>query len=290
MDKNLLKFIVSMAVFGTIGIFRKFIPLDSGFIAMSRGLIGGLFIIVFLAIKGRPFKLSHLKGKWWKLLIIGGIMGFNWITLFEAYNYTTVSTATLCYYMQPVFLILLSPMLFKEEITAKKAVCVIAAFAGMVLVSGILADGISGMRDIRGILLALASGLLYAIVVSMSKLVKDCDPYEKTAVQLFGSAIAVFPYLLVKGVFSDPATAAGFTPISIIMLAIVCIVHTGIVYVMYFGSIDHIKMQQVAILGYLDPVISLILSALVLHENMGISGIIGAVLIIGAAIVSELWN
>ena len=59
-----------------------------------------------------------------KLLLIlsGALIGFNWILLFEAYNYTTVATATLCYYMQPTIVILLSPLFFRERLTAKKLV------------------------------------------------------------------------------------------------------------------------------------------------------------------------
>ena len=287
MNRYLLQFIIAMVAFGTIGIFRRFIPLDSGLIAMIRGAVGALFILGYLKVKGRPFRFSHLKGKLLPLVIAGGVMGFNWVLLFEAYNYTTVSVATLCYYMQPMFLLMISPILFKEKITPAKGMCVLIAFAGMVLVSGILTDQ-GNMNDIRGILLGLGSAVLYTFVVAMNKKIEGCDPYEKTAVELASAAIAVFPYLLIKGVFADPATAAGFTPLSIAMLAVISVIHTGVMYVLYFGSIEHIKMQQVAIFGYLDPVVALILSAVILHENIGITGVLGAAMIIGAAIASEL--
>ena len=74
------------------------------------------------------------------------------------------------------------------------------------------------------------------------------------------------------------------------MVIIVGIVHTGIAYALYFGSMEHLKAQSVAVLSYLDPVFALILSAVILGERMTVFGIIGAVLIIGSALISEMGN
>lgn len=284
--KYLAQFIIAMVAFGTIGIFRRFIPLDSGIIAMTRGIIGALFIFAFLAIRKTPFSFPHFHGKAWIVMIIGAIMGFNWVALFESYKYTSVSTATLCYYMQPIFIILLSPVLFKEKITWKKLLCVLVAFVGMIFVSGVLTASI-GADDLKGIIFGLISGILYAVVVSGARLTQGVDSFEKTALQLLSAGVVMIPYLLIKGAFADPALPSAFTPTAIIMLAIVCIVHTGIMYLLYFESINHIRMSQVAILSYIDPVVAIILSQIILHEDMGWQGIIGAVLILGAAFVSE---
>ena len=284
--KYFIEFIISMVAFGTIGIFRRYIPLDSGILAMARGIIGAVFIFIFLAVRKTPFSLSHFHGKAWMVMIVGAIMGFNWVTLFEAYNYTAVSTATLCYYMEPVFLILISPFVFKEKMTGKKLICVAVAFIGMVFVSGVLTASV-GKSDITGITFGLLSGFLYAIVVCSSRAIKDVDPYEKTALQLLSAGVIMIPYLLFKGAFADPSLATAFTPTTIIMLAIVCIVHTGIMYLLYFESINHLSVTQIAVLSYIDPVVAIILSQVILHEDMGWQGVVGAVLILGAAFVSE---
>lgn len=284
--KYLVEFIISMVAFGTIGIFRRYIPLDSGMLAMARGIIGAIFIFIFLAVRKTPFSLSHFHGKAWMVMIVGAIMGFNWVTLFEAYNYTSVSTATLCYYMEPIFLILISPFVFKEKMTGKKLICVAVAFIGMIFVSGVLTASV-GKSDITGITFGLLSGFLYAIVVCSSRAIKDVDPYEKTALQLFSAGVVMIPYLLFKGAFADPSLASAFTPTTIIMLAIVCIVHTGIMYLLYFESINHLSVTQIAVLSYIDPVVAIILSQVILHEDMGWQGAVGAVLILGAAFFSE---
>ena len=85
----------------------------------------------------------------------------------------------------------------------------------------------------------------------------------------------------------EPA-ALQFSPYIIFMLLLVGILHTGITYYLYFGSMGHLKAQTVAITSYLDPVVAILLSIFVLGEGMNVIGIVGAVLILGSALFSEL--
>ena len=270
-----------MLIFGTIGIFRRYIPLSSGLIAFSRGIIGFLFLLAFVKLSKKPFSLKNAGGKTGFLCLSGVLMGFNWILLFEAYNFTSV--ATLCYYMAPVFVILASPFLFGEKLTKKKALCVFVAFLGMVFVSG-FAEGISfGAGELKGVLLGLSAAVLYASVVLMNKKTANVPPFEKTVIQLGSSAAVLLPYTL----FVEKAEVSGISGKAVLMLLIVGIVHTGIAYALYFGSIGSLPAQTTAIFSYIDPVFAIILSALLLDEKMTVFGIIGAVLILGSAILSE---
>ena len=241
---------------------------------------GGLFLLLFvrLARKGRQEKLPF--GILLRLILTGAVMGLNWILLFEAYNYTTVGIATLCYYMQPVIVTLLSPVVFHEKLTGKKALCAAAAIIGMVLVSGV-AGGTRGV-DGRGILLGLGAAVLYSVVVIMNKKTPGLDAYRKTIVQLLSAGMVMVPYLLLTGGAGGNASVTG-----VILLLVVGLVHTGIAYVLYFGSMDNLKAQTIAILSYVDPVTAFLLSAMLLREPMSAAGIIGAVLIIGSAVISE---
>ena len=65
------------------------------------------------------------------------------------------------------------------------------------------------------------------------------------------------------------------------------VVHTGICYALYFGSMDGVRTQTLALFSYIDPVTALVLSGLLLHEKMTALGILGACMILGAAVVSE---
>ncbi|MBR7040543.1 MAG: EamA family transporter [Clostridia bacterium] len=276
--------ISSMLIFGTIGVFRRAVPLPSAFLAFSRGITGGLFILAFIKLRRKkaadrlPFRTKAL------LALSGALMGINWILLFEAYNYTTVAVATLCYYMQPTIVVLLSPVIFREKLTAKRAVCAFIAIAGMVLVSGVTGGGELPATNAKGIILGLGAAVFYSAVVIMNKRISGVDAYLKTVIQLLSAGLVMVPYLLVTGGISGE----GFTTNSVLLLLVMGILHTGIAYVLYFGSIDGLKAQSVAILSYIDPVSALLFSALFLKEALRAAGILGAVMIIGSAVISEI--
>ena len=281
--RSLLMFISSMLIFGTIGVFRRFIPFSSAFLAFTRGILGSFFLLVFMKLTGKRMGGKLQRGQLIRLAVSGAVMGFNWILLFEAYNYTTVAVATLCYYMEPTIVMLLAPVLFRERLTPKKTVCAVIAVLGMILVSGVVGGTGSRQGDPRGVLLGLGAALLYSVVVIMNKKVSGIDAYPKTVIQLSSAGIVMIPYLLLAG-----GTGGGeFSAAAVVLLLVTGIVHTGLAYVLYFGSMDGLKAQTIAVFSYIDPVSALLFSALFLREPLSISGIIGAVMIIGSAVVSE---
>lgn len=280
--KSYIALIGSMLIFGTIGIVRRYIPLSSAMVALCRGVLGSVFLLFFVLVRGGKLKLPERKTTLW-LVLTGAVMGLNWMLLFEAYSYTTVAAATMCYYMQPTIVILLSPLVFRERLSGRKLACAAAAIVGMLFVSGVLSGGAGQVRDIRGIAFGLGAAALYAAVIIMNKKAVVEDIYAKTVVQLAGAALVMIPYvLLTEGV---PELALSAADIGMVLL--VGIVHTGITYALYFGSMQRLKAQTVAVMSYIDPVFALLLSAAVLHESLTPLGIVGAVLIIGSAIISE---
>ena len=281
--KSYMMLISSMLIFGTIGIFRKYIPLSSGMIAFFRGLLGSAFLFIFFAVKGHKTHRIEKK-KLLMLTVTGAILGLNWILLFEAYNYTSVATATMCYYMQPTIVILLSPITFQERITIKKGFCAIASIIGMEFVSGMMDNAGINAQDITGILCGLGAAVFYSLVVIMNKKVQIKDVYEKTIIQLASSATILIPYLLL----TEKWSAIALDTMAVVMVLIIGIVHTGIAYALYFGSMKDLKAQSIAVLSYIDPVFALLLSAGVLHEKLSVFGVAGAVLILGSALISEI--
>jgi len=214
-------------------------------------------------------------------------MGFNWILLFEAYRYTTVAIATLCYYMAPIFMILASLILFKEKIKPFKGFCLAGALFGMLLVSGVLQNGFAGNADRRGILLGLGAAVLYTSVILLNKYLKDISSLDATIVQLATSAAVLFPYILL----TENLSKITISPSGFALLLTVGILHTGIVYALYFGSVRNLKGQTVALYSYIDPMVAILLSALLLKEPLGVTGIAGAALILGSTLLSELpWG
>ena len=283
MNNPRLKLVSAMFIFGTIGLLRRSIPCSSAVVAMVRGFVGVAFLVLWRLLRGK--RLDHayerMKKKLPLLLLSGALIGFNWVCLFEAYAYTSVSVATVCYYMAPIFVILASPIILKEKLTLKRGLCALIAFAGMVLCSGL---GSGENNSLRGVVLALAAALMYAAVILLNKRLTELNAEERTAVQLFAAALALLPYVLKTGL----PTAAELTPTVILLLLVAGIVHTGLAYTLYFGSLDGVSAQTAALMSYIDPVVALLLSALLLHEKMSFAAAIGAAMVIASALVSDL--
>ena len=286
-SRALLKLIISMLIFGTVGIFRRYIPLSSGMLAFSRGVLGGCFLLLIMILRSGTGirKILALAGSRLPLLIVSGaLIGINWMLLFEAYNYTTVAVATLCYYMEPTIVIVASAFLFRERLDAKKLICVAASIVGMIFVSGVLGGVSAASGNMKGIVLGLSAAVFYSSVVIINKFIGSMDVYVKTTVQLFSASLILLPYLMIN---KDWGAAGSMGIIAIVMVLVVGILHTGIAYALYFGSISGLRAQTVALFSYIDPVTALILSAVFLGEPLGLSGLLGALLIIGAAIIAE---
>ena len=286
LNKEKLFLTLSMSIFGTIGIFRKYIPLPSGTVAAFRGYIGVLFLILVFLLKRKKPDISAIKNNFILLILSGAFIGFNWILLFEAYNFTSVATATLCYYMAPVIVTLVSPIVLKERLTPVKLICIFTSLLGMALVSGILDSDQSSSSGFKGILLGLGAAVFYASVILLNKKIKNIDSMDKTSLQLFFASSVILPYIFIA---ESVAPADIFSPKTLIFLLIVGVVHTGFAYTLYFGSVGALPAQTVAIFGYIDPVLSVVLSAIVLNEKMTLLGIIGALLILGSTLFSEIY-
>ena len=280
MSKAKWSFLSAMAIFGTVGIFVRGIPLPSATIACLRGFMGMAVLLLVMVLTGKKPDVPSIRKNLPLLLLSGAAIGGNWILLFEAYRYTTVATATICYYMAPVFLVLVSPLL-GERLTGRKLLLSATALLGMVFVSGVLKGGLSGAK---GIVCGIGAACLYASVMFMNKKLGPIPAYDKTVIQLTAAAMVILPYcLLSRGFDMSQMDGKGY-----LLLAVVGIVHTGFSYWLYFGAMGRLPSQTVALFSYLDPVLAIILSALLLHEPLDWQGVVGAVLILGSALCSEI--
>ncbi|MBR6532114.1 MAG: EamA family transporter [Clostridia bacterium] len=272
----------AMLIFGTLGIFIWETDLPSSVIAMLRAVIGTASIGLFMLVTKQKLNFRTIRSNALCLLISGVALGFNWILLFEAYRYTTISVATLCYYMAPVFVVLLSPIVLKEKLTVARLICSAAAILGAVLISGAT---VSGGQSVKGILFGLLAAVLYCGIILTNKFIKNQSPTETTFLQLLISAVIMILYVF----FTESISVTDFNTRTIILVLVVGIIHTGFAYVLYFGSVQRIPAQTAAVFSYIDPVSSIILSALILNQTMTPMQIAGTVLILGATLFNELF-
>lgn len=278
-----LKVILSMAVFGTVAIFVKNIPLSSGEVSLYRGIIASLAIIIYKYASGGKIVFGDVKKNLPILFLSGAFMGFNWIFLFQAYNYTTVSIATLSYYFAPVLVMSLCPILFKEKITVKQIVCFIMATAGLVMIIGVSGPG-KGDNNILGIIYGLIAAALYATVIILNKYIKNFDGIDRTLIQFIAAIIVVTPYVInTSGINIMNISSAG-----LINLLTLGIFHTAFTYCLYFSSIKDLKGQEAAILSYVDPLVTIILSVIILGESINAVQLMGGAMILGFTLLNEL--
>ncbi|MBQ4085678.1 MAG: EamA family transporter [Clostridia bacterium] len=272
----------AMAIFGTIGVFRRFIDLPSGALALSRAVIGAVFLLALMALRGRKADKSAVRRNFRWLLASGACLGGNWILLFEAYNFTSVAVATLCYEMGPVLVLLVSPLLFGERLGRRKTVCAALSVLGVVLASGVLDGGAAAQG--KGIALALGAAGLYAGVMLCNRMIRSIEPMDRTVCQLAAAAVVMLPYVLLAegSALSMPSVPA------LGMVAVVGVVHTGIAYALYFGALGALPSQTAALLSYIDPALAVLLSAFLLREPIGAAGVLGAALVLGATLAGEI--
>ncbi|MBR5121468.1 MAG: EamA family transporter [Oscillospiraceae bacterium] len=281
--ENLSKILmaVAMFIFGTLAPFVRNISVSSGELALYRAVLAALLVGGFLLVTRQKLSIKSIKKELLLLLLSGAAMGINWIFLFEAYKYTTVSVATLSYYFAPVIVMLVCPLLFKEKLTPKQIICFAMSTAGLVLITG-AAGG--GARDLLGIAFGLGAAAFYATVMLLNKFIKGVAGLHRTFIQFLSAIVVLVPYVaLTSGFTLANLNANGFGN-----LLIVGLVHTGITYCMYFTALKELPGQKVAILSYIDPLVAVLVSAIWLGEGIKLPQIIGGILILGFTLWSEI--
>ena len=272
--------ITAMAIFGTLAIFVRNISVSSGELALYRAVMAAVLIGAFLLITKQKIPFASIKKELLLLLISGVAMGINWILLFEAYRYTTVSVATLSYYFAPVIVTIVSPLIFKEKLTSKQIICFVMSTLGLVMITGI--SGIGGGKGIIGILFGLGAAMFYATVVLLNKFIKNVEGIHRTFLQFIAAIVVLVPYVLITSGFNlGNLDGTGWG-----CLLVVGLIHTGVTYCLYFSSLKELPGQKVAILSYIDPLVAVLVSVTILGEAMTVWQIVGGALILGFT----LWN
>ncbi|MBB6446248.1 DMT family transporter [Bacillus benzoevorans] len=281
--KSKIQFLLSMIIFGTIGVFVRYIDLASSEIALLRGFIGSLFLMTFMFMMKNKISWADVKVNTFVLFLSSIALGGNWIFLFQAYKYTTISNATLSYYFAPVFVLILSPLILKEKLSTKKIICIGAAMLGMLLIVGNGSFSTSGFDDLIGIGYGLAAAVFYASLMLLNKFIKNMNGLETTFIQLGTASLLLMPYVF----FTEGFGILEVSHSSIPFIFILGMVHTGIGFLLFFSGMQKLKGQSIAALSYVDPITSLVISAVILQEQMTFVQMLGGSLLLGSTFVSE---
>lgn len=277
-----LMLIVSMVIFGTLGPFVRNIPVSSGELALYRAVLAALLIGAYLLMTHQKIPFDKIRRELVLLLFSGMAMGVNWILLFEAYKYTTVSVATLSYYFAPVIVTAVCPVLFKEKFTRRQIVCFVMSTLGLVMITGV--GEVGGGRGMIGIAFGLGAAMFYATVILLNKFIRNVEGIHRTFLQFLAAIVILLPYVLMtSGVTLGTMNAVGW-----VNLLIVGLVHTGLTYCLYFSSLKELPGQKAAILSYIDPLVAVLISVTVLGETMTLWQAVGGALILGFTLYNEI--
>ena len=277
-----IRYLSALFLYGTIASFLRYIEYSSDFVVLCRGLFGSLFIFLVLKSRKEEININAIRSNLLLMVISGAALGFNWIFLFMGYRYG-MAISSLCNYMAPIIVVIITAVFYKEQINWKQVLCIIMAFIGMLLLIGIFGNN-EGI-DIRCVVYGSLAALGFVILVLCNRKLKGIKPLEKTLVQLFVSMIVVLPYVMI-----NDSLPKHFDLLSVILVLVLGFVHTGLAYICYFSSIDVLPAQTIAVLGYLEPVLNVLIGALVFSEQIGLSGIIGAILILAASLGNEIFS
>lgn len=278
-----VRLVAGMLIFGSLGLFVRNIDLPSSMIALARGIIGSIFLLVASYITRQNISWKAIKANLFLLIVSGAAMGINWIFLFQAYKYTTISKATLCYYFAPVLIMFLSPFILKEKLNAIKIMCIIGAMTGMFLIVG-FESGTAEKNQLFGIGYGLAAAVLYTSVIITNKFIRNLSGIESAMIQLAIAAVVLLPYILA----TEKIRFIELNFKSTLLLLAVGIIHTGISYFLYFSAIPKLKGQTIAVFSYIDPISAIVMSSIFLGEKMTVIQLMGGILILGTTFINEL--
>jgi drug/metabolite transporter (DMT)-like permease len=290
MDNASKKYLLSLILFGSNGIVANMIDLPSNIIVLVRVTLGAALLVALVALSRsarQNLQATKHRRQAAYLATSGAALGVAWLFLFESYKYIGVGVASLLFYCGPVIVMALSPMIFKTRLTSTKILGFAAVILGAFLVVGQgLGEGISPM----GLFLGGMSAVMYAVMVIFSKKVTDIKGVESSAIQLCGSFGAVAVYMIAGALAGGLAlpTMAQLAHVNIAAVLCIGLVNTGFGCYLYFSSMGDLPVTRVAVCGYLEPLSAVALSAVLLGEAMSAANVLGACLILGGAIYSEL--
>ncbi len=279
-SKAFIKYISALLLFGLNGIVASHIPMNSYEIVFLRTLIGSILLIALFLIGKGKFHIKEYKKDTLFIVLSGVAMGTSWMFLYEAYQQIGVSLSSLLYYCGPVIVMILSPLIFREKLTAPKLFGFATVLVGIFLVNG---NATQSSSNPWGLFCGAMSAVMYFFMVTLNKQSKNISGMENSVIQLVVSFLTVAVFMGIKQgfVLDVPVSAWGW-------ILVLGIVNTGIGCYLYFSPLAKLPVQTVAVCGYLEPLSAVVFAALLLGEKMTVIQIVGAVCIIGGAMIGEL--
>lgn len=197
--------------------------------------------------------------------------------LFESYENTSISVATVVYHTQPFYVVLLGALLFRERVTAAKVGWIALAFAGLILVSGVTPGDFSGGSSyLIGVGQAMAAALLYGLSTLITKRVTGVRPHLVALVQVLVGIPLLLP-------FADFGEMSG-TGADWGWLVGLGLIHTGLMYVLMYSAYQKLPTAKIAVLAFTYPAVAMVADWAVYGHHIGLVQALGVPLIVLAGL------
>lgn len=274
----LLKHLFSLVIFGTNGTLSRFIHLSSCGIVFYRTILASLVLFAFFKLSGNKFTFPSYRYDLKFILFSGLAQSTEWFLMYESYRHIDVGVATLLTYCGPVIVIALSPIVFKEKLTVKKLAYLAVVLVGVVFLN----RGVGGHGNIKfGLLCAGSSAFCYAAMVICNKQAEHISGFENAVLQLFFCCCFSIVFTLLKTGFRPPLPEPVISQWLLVLL--LGTTNTGLTCYLYFSTLGKLPAQVIAVSGYLEPLLAIVYSSLLLGERMTALQLLGCAMIIGGA-------
>ena len=263
-------------LWGCISLFLKPITaagLSSLQVMMIRGLLSAFFMFVLLAVKDRKLLKIEIKDIW--MFIGTGIVSLTFFSIcyFKTILEVGTSIAVILLYTSPIFVLLMSVILFRERITLKKIIALLMTFAGCVFVTGILSQG-DGSLGLNPLLIGLGAGFGYALYSIFSRYaLKKYNALTVTFYTFLFSGVSLLPFVHVEKI---PACMDWKMLLLTAGIALIC---TVLPYIFYTLGLTGLETSKAAILVTIEPLVGTLIGFLIWREEVSVLKIIGIILI-----------
>ncbi|HEY5852173.1 MAG TPA: DMT family transporter [Lysobacter sp.] len=265
----------AMAILGTIGWFVVASGVPALGVVFWRCALGAITLLVIC------LGLGHLRSlpsrRVLMLAALGGVaIVLNWLLLFASYSRASISMATAVYNTQPFMLVLFGALFLSERLTATKVVWLMVAFGGLLLVVQATpgADVVDG-QYLSGIAMALAAAFFWAVAAILAKKLTGTPPHLIALIHVLVGTAMLAPFQFAIGF---PAGARTWS-----LLAVVGVVHTGLVYILLYSAIQKLPTHLQASLSFVYPVVAIVVDRIAFDRHLELLQIIGGLAILVAA-------
>ncbi|KFK95597.1 MULTISPECIES: DMT family transporter [unclassified Serratia (in: enterobacteria)] len=270
-----LEMVIAMLISGSIGWFVLISGQPVINVVFWRCTVGALVLVVVCALLGQ-LKRDRLTRRVLLLAIAGGVaLVVNWLLLFAAYSYASISIATAVYNTQPFMLVGLGTLFLGERLTVRKLLWLLLAFIGMMLVVLAQPNSSAGQQTyLWGILLSLGAAFFYALMALAAKRLKGTPPHLIALLQVTVGAVMLLPFVDFHSQASNHQWG---------MLVTLGIVHTGLMYVLLYGAIQKLPTYLTGSLSFIYPIAAIGVDRLAFGHHLVTLQFAGAAMILLAA-------